>query len=351
MNETIISPRQKVILNLLAQFSSLTREEIAEKLLPTFEASKATLARDLAELVANQQIKLTGSGPSTAYQPASIHPLLTYMDLPSYFLLGPDQRKSVKSEFSFDIFDKTTHVFSKIEIDELKLIYRSFDEATRNLELTLFIKELERFVIELSWKSSQIEGNTYSLLETETLIKQSREAQGHSKEEAMMILNHKEAFKLMLEHRADFKHLSMSTVLELHNVLTKDLHIGSGIRKHIVGITGTSYRPLDNEWQVKEVMDKAINTVNLATYPLEKALLASSLIAYIQPFEDGNKRTSRMLSNAILMAHDYFPLSYRSVNETEYKEAMILFYETNNLYHLKRLFIDQYKFALHTYFV
>ena len=79
--------------------------------------------------------------------------------------------------------------------------------------------------------------------------------------------------------------------------------------------------------------------------------MISTLLAYIQPFADGNKRTSRMLANAILLAHDCFPLSYRSIDENEYKQAMIVFYETNNIYHIKRLFLDQYRFALKTYFL
>jgi len=90
--------------------------------------------------------------------------------------------------------------------------------------------------------------------------------------------------------------------------------------------------------------------VNQSDYPLEKALILNSMIAYLKPFSDGNKRSAQMYANAILMAHDYFPLSYRSVGENEYKQAMILFYETNNLYHLKRLFVEQYRFALKTYF-
>jgi Fic family protein len=98
-------------------------------------------------------------------------------------------------------------------------------------------------------------------------------------------------------------------------------------------------------------MEKTVTSINTTHHPLEKALIALAMIAYIQPFSDGNKRTARMLANALLLAHDYFPLSYRSIDENEYKQALILFYETNNLFHLKRLFLDQYTFALKTYFV
>jgi Fic family protein len=352
MNETIILiPRQKAILNLLAQYGELSREHIATKLLPTFSVSKATLARDLANLLINNQIKATGIGPSRVYQPIFSHPLLKNIDLDQYFVLESDQRKNVSTSFSFDIFDKLPGLINETEQQNLSSIFRSFTKTNKTLNEAIFERELERFIIELAWKSSKIEGNTYSLLETETLLKQNQEAKGHSAQEALMILNHKEAFKLILNNRDSFKKISLSVITELHNVLTKGLSINSGIRKQAVGITGTSYRPLDNEWQIREALEKLVLTINKLTFPLEKALAANSMIAYMQPFIDGNKRTARMLSNAILMAYDYFPLSYRSIDIEEYKKAMIVFYETNNLFHVKRLFLDQYNFAVKTYFV
>ena len=134
------------------------------------------------------------------------------------------------------------------------------------------------------------------------------------------------------------------------NVLIQKLHVDPGVRKHPVGITGTLYRPLDNEWQIREALEKFIAVINASPHPLEKALIASAMVAYIQPFADGNKRTSRMLTNAILVAHDFYPLSYRVVNETLYKQALINFYEQHSLYELKRILIEQYEFALNNYF-
>ena len=77
---------------------------------------------------------------------------------------------------------------------------------------------------------------------------------------------------------------------------------------------------------------------------------SSKKILSVQPFADGNKRTSRMLSNAVLLAHDYFPLSYRSIDVNEYRSAMIVFYEINNLYNYKRLYMKQLQFAIDNYF-
>jgi Fic family protein len=90
--------------------------------------------------------------------------------------------------------------------------------------------------------------------------------------------------------------------------------------------------------------------INKTIHPIEKALLALALISYIQPFEDGNKRTARLLANAILMAQNYCPLSYRNVKESEYKKAVLVFYESHNIDPLKRMFVEQFTFAVQNYF-
>ncbi|AKM79032.1 MAG: Fic family protein [Candidatus Beckwithbacteria bacterium GW2011_GWB1_47_15] len=352
MNETIsLNYRQKSILNLFAQQAELSREQIAAKLPSVFAVSKATLARDLKHLIKNRLAVAAGSGPSRVYRAKNVHPLITYVDLEQYFTLNPDERKSVLKSFTTDIFERLPGIITSQERQELTGISRSFTAATKTLEPAILNRELERYVIELSWKSSKIEGNTYTLLETETLIKQGQEASGRTKEEAIMILNHKDAFKTIVAHRREFKKITLTDLLELHNTLTKNLNIGSGMRKQAVGITGTTYQPPGNQWQIRQTLEQTLKTINAIDYPLEKASLTSTLIAYIQPFADGNKRTARMIANAILLANDYFPLSYRSLDENEYKQALILFYETNNLYHVKRLFLEQYRFTLNTYFL
>ena len=206
------------------------------------------------------------------------------------------------------------------------------------------------FITTLSWKSSQIEGNTYSLLDTETLIKENIEANGHKKEEAIMILNHKKALEFIFESKNYFKIITLKKLEELHALLTNDLGVDKGLRKSPVGIVGTNYKPLSNQLQIKDAVEKMITTINTTKNVIEKALITVLMISYIQPFEDGNKRTGRILANAILFAHDYCPLSYRSVRESEYKKAVILFYENNSIDYFKELFVEQFKFAVEKYF-
>jgi Fic family protein len=130
----------------------------------------------------------------------------------------------------------------------------------------------------------------------------------------------------------------------------KELGVGKNIRKRRVGISGTNYRPLDNEFQIAEALSGMCELVNMKENIFEKALLLLVLISYIQPFEDGNKRTARIVSNAILLNHAYCPISFRTVDAIEYKKAMLIFYEKNNISNFKKIFIDQFEFAVNTYF-
>ncbi|MDR3047110.1 MAG: Fic family protein, partial [Bacteroidales bacterium] len=104
------------------------------------------------------------------------------------------------------------------------------------------------------------------------------------------------------------------------------------------------------KFQIEEAIQKLVKTINATSHPIEKALIGILMISYIQPFEDGNKRTARTLANAILLAHEYCPLSYRSVDEIEYKKAIILFYEQNSALYFKELFAQQFEQAVEKYF-
>ena len=291
---------------------------------------------------------MIGKGRTTSYGLVSKNPLLEYVDLNSYFKLNQEKRE-VKISFNDKVHNNLSNLYSKQEIEFWEEGKKKFKEAKEKLDASIYKRELERFVIELSWKSSQIEGNTYSLIETETLIKQNIRAQGHPEDEARMILNHKDAFSSILENKNDFKKLDFFDVIQLHNILTKDL-VASGIRSQRVMITGTSYEPLFGKYELENALRKLIKYINFVKYPPEKALILALMIAYIQPFADGNKRTARMLSNAILIAFDYPPLSYRNVDVNEYRSAMIVFYETNNIYHFKQIFINQFNFSVNNYF-
>ncbi|MCJ7804978.1 cell filamentation protein Fic, partial [Patescibacteria group bacterium] len=260
------------------------RAEIQEKLKKVYEVSKPTLIRDLTGLIDEKLVRIEGKGKNTKYFAFSKNLLLKPFDIEQYFSVEPDERVGAKRNFDFDVFNHLKNLFSEVEKKEIRSISKSFTKETQKLNPDVLKRELERFIIELSWKSSKIEGNTYSLLETEVLIKESREAKGKTKEEALMILNHKDAFQQILENKRGFKNISLSEINQLHNTIVKNLNITPGIRKQAVGITGTVYQPLDNEHQIKEVMEKVVDLMNKNPNPLEKALIANSMISYVQPY-------------------------------------------------------------------
>lgn len=343
-----LTKRQLNILEFIRRQSGASNKEIKDYLK---DASRITVNRDLRELLLQELIKKEGRGRSVCYFEAAPNELWRYFDASEYFKKGPDERAVKYESFNFDIFKNLKEVFAKSELDELKALNDDYKKRIKNLPPAIIKKEFERLTIELSWKSSQIEGNTYSLLDTEILIKEHKEAEGHKKEEAIMILNHKKTLDYIRDKKSDFKKITWRKIENIQRLLMQDLNVQTGLRKKPVGIIGTKYRPLDNEYQIKEAVEKIVVKINSFKDPFSKALAAILMVSYAQPFEDGNKRTARLLGDALLSAYNVCPLSFRSVNEADYKKAIILFYEQNSLRFFKELFIEQFKFAVSNYFL
>ena len=316
------------------------------------EASYATVKRALQTLMAENSIIASGKGKSTKYEISQSYELTHTVNPDDYFLKEIDERK-IKSTFNHNLIIETLFkatLFTNAELLFLNDLQHQYTENISKLTQTEYNKELERLAIDLSWKSSQIEGNTYSLLETERLLKEKETAAGKTKDEATMLLNHKAALDFIIDHPAYVNPLSMSSIEDIHSLLIKELGIERNIRNRRVGISGTNYKPLDNEFQIKEALINMCSLINQQENIFAKAMLALTLISYIQPFADGNKRTARIVSNALLMNHHYCPISFRTVGTVEYKKAMLIFYEQNNISAIKKIFMEQLEFAVKTYF-
>ena len=317
-----------------------------------FKGSDATLKRMIAAGIKAGDIVAEGKARATRYRLSPQAQLLMPLNLDTYFALEVDERQ-VQSSYNFELINgllAETRLFSDNDQVHLDALQDEFRQHVSELTDNEYRKEMERLGIDLSWKSSQIEGNTYTLLETERLLRESKTAEGKTKEEAVMLLNHKDALSFILDNPDYLQELTVSHIEDIHQLLTKDLSIDKGLRRHRVGITGTNYHPLDNEFQIREAMRDACKLINSKYNIFEKALLTLLLLSYIQPFLDGNKRTARITSNAILIANDYCPLSFRSIDSIDYKKAMLIFYEQNNLYAFKQIFMEQFEFAVKEYF-
>ena len=314
--------------------------------------SDSTMKRLLSAAVKEGNIETAGRGPATKYKLTPQAHVTMPLDLATYFDKDIDERE-VQESFNFELIRDVlpkVEVFKKEELEVLNAAQMEFEKNTDGMTELEYRKEMERLGVDLSWKSSQIEGNTYSLLETERLLKDKQTASGKTKEEAVMLLNHKDALDFVLDVPDYLKELSVHRIEDIHSILTKELEVDRNIRHRRVGITGTNYRPLDNEFQIREALEDTCTLVNGKDNVFEKALLTLVLLSYIQAFVDGNKRTARITSNAILIANGYCPISFRTVDSIDYKKAMLMFYEQNNIAAFKKIFIEQFLFAVKTYF-
>ena len=338
------------ILQFLHYHPLANRTEIMAGL--TKAPSDSTMKRLLSAAVKEGNIETAGRGPATKYKLTPQAHVTMPLDLATYFDKDIDERE-IQESFNFDLIRDVlpkVEIFTKEELEVLNAAQMEFEKNTEGMTELEYRKEMERLGVDLSWKSSQIEGNTYSLLETERLLKDKKTASGKTKEEAIMLLNHKDALDFVLDVPDYLKELSVHRIEDIHSILTKELEVDRNIRHRRVGITGTNYRPLDNEFQIREALEDTCTLVNGKDNVFEKALLTLVLLSYIQAFVDENKRTARITSNAILIANGYCPISFRTVDSIDYKKAMLMFYEQNNIAAFKKIFIEQFLFAVKTYF-
>ena len=205
---------------------------------------------------------------------------------------------------------------------------------------------LTRLLIDLSWNSSRLEGNTYSLLDTTRLIELGEEAEGKDRREAQMILNHKDAIELLVvgaEHIGFDRH----TILNLHGALADNLLPDPGapgrLRRMGVGIEGSVFHPLEVPQLIEECFDEILAKASLIGDPFEQAFFALAQLPYLQPFDDVNKRVSRLAANIPLIRANLAPLSFEEVPRRLYTQAILGVYELRRTELLRDLFIWAYR--------
>ena len=203
-----------------------------------------------------------------------------------------------------------------------------------------------RLLIDLSWNSSRLEGNTYSLLETERLFELGEAAEGKGAKEAQMILNHKAAIELLVEQAEEIG-FNRYTILNLHALLADNLladpQAGGRLRRIPVGIDSTVYHPLEVPYLIEECFDAILNSASLITDPFEQAFFVLVHLAYLQGFEDINKRVSRLAANIPLIRGNLCPLSFVDVPERAYIDGVLAVYELNRVELLRDVFVWAYE--------
>lgn len=205
---------------------------------------------------------------------------------------------------------------------------------------------LSRLLIDLAWNSSRLEGNTYSLLDTRRLLELGEEAEGKQRVEAQMILNHKEAIEFLVEG-AGHVGFDRRTILNLHGLLANNLiadpaAIGR-VRQIAVGIEGSVFHPLEVPQLIDECFRQLLAKAADIADPFEQAFFVMVQLPYLQPFDDVNKRVSRLAVNIPLIKRNLAPLSFEGVPRDSYTYAMLGIYELRRTEMLRDLFIWAYE--------
>lgn len=205
---------------------------------------------------------------------------------------------------------------------------------------------LNRLLIDLSWNSSRLEGNTYSLLDTTRLIDFGEEAEGKERLEAQMILNHKDAIEFLVSSAEEIG-FNRYTILNLHAMLANNLladeRAAGRLRRIGVGIERSAFHPLEIPAMIEECFDEILASAAAIKDPFEQAFFAMVQLPYQQPFDDVNKRVSRLAANIPLIKRNLCPLSFTDVSRRIYTDAVLGVYEMNRVDLLKDVFIWAYE--------
>jgi len=324
--------------------------------------TQRTLQRRLGELVKQQKLSRKGWGKSTTYHLATNQIPLTpaTRSLKQRNLNLTEQAKQIRQTINQPIELRTRvgyqHDFlARYEPNTSYYLTEAMRQHLTNIGTQpngthpagTFAKQIfNRLIIDLSWNSSRLEGNTYSLLETERLLMYNETISEKSIVETQMILNHKAAIKFLVES-ADIIGFNNYTILNLHALLSKGLlgnQASSGrIRTIPVGIGGTSYQPINIPQILEERFNDILSKANCIEDPYEQAFFGLIHIPYLQPFEDVNKRTARLSANIPLIKNNLCPLSFIDVPSQDYIDGILGVYELNDTTLMSEIFVWAYE--------
>jgi Fic family protein len=301
---------------------------------------RRTLTRHLTALTAEGLLEQRGGGRSIEYR---------YSPISAWFKTPPTQRTPVpyQSERLSGYIPNKTSWLSPTQLRRLQEAQPPMDEVG-----SYPLAVAEKLVVDLSYASSALEGNTYNYLDTEVLIKYGQSASGKEADETTMIINHKNAVSYLVEIAQGSDVVSSRTIRELHSLLGQDLielrELGA-LRSRAVIIGGSSYVPLAIPSKLKEEFDLLIEKAVAINNPFEQSLFWMVSIAYLQPFVDINKRTGRLACNVPLLRAGLAPLSFMSMDKASYVKGLLEFYELGSTSTISSAFEKAYVASAHRY--
>lgn len=333
----------EALLRAIAALASAGHEPVSStRLVEATGSSLPAVKRVLARLVREARLEVMGKGRATRYRLASVG--ANFAAGAAAARPGPSWRAAslaLRQRLAGPLAARTPVTYRREFVDRYKpnesfLLPRPLAEELAALGRlpeqlpagTYARKVLEQLLIDLSWSSSHLEGNRYTLLDTAKLFRSGAAA---TDSDAVMLLNHKAAIEFLVD-AVPTQGLGAGLVRNLHAVLMQDLlpDVGAlgAIRQKVVNISGTVYVPAQLPALLQEMFERIVSTAQQIKNPLEAAFFLWVNLAYLQPFEDGNKRVSRLAANIPLMLYNQAPLSFLDVDRDDYALAMMGIYES-----------------------
>lgn len=244
----------------------------------------------------------------------------------------------------FDAYQPNSSFYIPLEL-RLQL-HKAGNRSTLSAPAGTYAHQIfNRLLIDLSYNSSRLEGNTYSLLDTQKLLLEGASPEGKLDDERIMILNHKEAIRYLVDTAPRLK-IDKETIYTLHFLLSDGLlevarHAGK-VRDHGVRIGGSVYIPFEDPKQLELRLNHIVKKAALIKDPYEQSLFLLIHISYLQAFADVNKRTARLSANIPLIKNNLVPLSFNDVERNDYTSAMIAVYELQDIHPILDLYVFSY---------
>lgn len=358
MTRNIEQQNLEIITTLDTHNEGLTRQQISDII--TFNISEKTLQRRLKTLVDDRRILKHGNKKGTYYrslntiketnkghlekQPTAIFSQTSQKKL--LFLEKPLYTRD-KVSYKRDFLDSYTPNHSQYVPQTVRdVLFQEGKRFDKQLAAGTYAQHIcQRLLIDLSYNSSRLEGNTYSRLDTQKLVEKGISAEGKIQEETVMIMNHKEAILFLIENARDIE-LTSLTIRNLHHLLSQDLLFNpescGNIRTIAVDIGQSTYKPLDNHHALKELFELVLQKARKISNPFEQSFFLLVHLSYLQAFEDVNKRTSRLGCNIPFIKTNLCPLSFTEVTGEDYTAALLAIYELNDTTPMLELFTWAY---------
>lgn len=307
----------------------------------------AGISRDWAALESSGLVQSEGSTKSRRYRLQSESDAYLEWDL-----TRPPELRPVVT-YSIDILkDYEPNVTNWLNVDAKNLLdaHTTYDPNTVDAED--YRRVLNALIIDLSFASSVLENVNITWLDTKTLLEFGLKPHGLTDKELRIITNHKDAIEFMRDHRGELQ-TSKRDILDLHKMVSAGLlgntEDSGRIRRGIVFFDTSKYRPIDNSFILEEQFDLYCAKAAKIENPHEQALFTMAMIPYLQVFQDGNKRTSRLAMNLPLINAGLPPFSFTSMNKREYMFSLLAFYERGRVDVLAKSYVEAYKVSANKY--